>query len=156
MAGKNNNNTPDNGAELKEQIDAILGGIETLSRNQSELNDRLSDLEEGSHNKDGNSTKVELAHMYMKPPDEYLMDLSRIPPLAIRSIAEALTLDEMTNPRVRNGEISLNKLLIQNWLHGLRGNRGFILHLVADAMREQVSAEASPKEDMPEFEAGRE
>jgi len=131
--------------------------LQTIAQQQQELSDRLSELEEMVTNRDRDNTKIQLAHMYMKPPKDYLVDLSRISPLAARPIAEALALDEMTSPRVRSGEISLNRLVIENWLHALRGVRGFILHLVADAMKEQVSAEATKEdEEMPEFQAGRE
>ena len=153
------------GKRLKEAKDEdngqVIPSVQELlqanARNQQELSDRLSDLEETTSKGDDSTTKIQLAHMYMKPPDAYLSDLSFIPPLAVRSIAEALALDEMTNKQVRSGEISLNKLLIQNWLHALRGGRGKLLMLVADAMREQVSADAAKGEgEMPDFEAGKE
>lgn len=143
-------NSEQSGAGLQELL-------QTIAQTQQELSDRLSDFEEIVGKGDGATTKIQLANMYMQPPDEYLPDLSFIPPLAIRSIAEAMALDEMTNERVRSGKISLNKLLIQNWLHALRGGRGKLLMLVADAMREQVSADAAKDDgEMPEFEAGKE
>ena len=131
--------------------------MQVIAQNQQELSDRLSDLEEATGKKDDSATIVKLANMYFKPEDKYLPDLSWISPLAARPLAEALALDEMTTERVRKGEISLNKLVIQNWLHFQRGVRGRLLGIGADAMREQVSAEATKgEEEMPDFEAGKE
>ena len=130
--------------------------LQTIAQSQQELSDRLSDLEEATGKKDDSATIVKLANMYFKPEDKYLPDLSWISPLAARPLAEALALDEMTTERVRKGEISLNKLVIQNWLHFQRGVRGRLLGIGADAMREQVSSEATKEENMPEFEAGKE
>jgi len=131
--------------------------LQVIAQNQQELSDRLSDLEETKDKKDDDNTKIQLAHMFVKPPDEWLVDLSKISPLAARPYAEAMALDAMTTPKVRSGEISLNKLLWLEYLHALRGVRGFILHMVADTMREQVSSEAAKgEENMPDFEAGKE
>ena len=95
--------------------------------------------------------------MYFKPEDKYLPDLSWISPLAAEPLAEALTLNMMTTEAARKGEISLNTELIYNWLHFQRGVRGRLLGIGADAMREQVSAEATKgDENMPDFEAGKE
>ena len=143
--------TQNNGHDLK----VMLESLQAIVTNQQELSDRLSDLEELSH-KSTESAKVELASMYMKPPNEYLVDCSWISPLAARSLAEAMALDKMTSEEVRSGKISLNSLVISNWLHAQRGVRGRLLGIVAEAMREQVSAEGAKEEEMPEFEAGKE
>ena len=149
--GIKESNIKDNGQE----VSSIQEILQVIAQNQQELSDRLSDLEETTDKKDDN-TKIQLAHMYMKPPNEWLVDLSRISALAARPYAEAMALDSMTSPLVRSGEISLNRLLWQEYLHALRGVKGFVLYLVADAMREQISTEGPKEEGMPEFEAGRE
>jgi hypothetical protein len=131
--------------------------LQAIAHNQQELSDRLSDIEEATSKKDDSATIVKLANMYFKPEDKYLPDLSWISPLAARPLAEAMALDEMTSPKVRSGEISLNRLVIENWLHFQRGVRGRLLGIGADAMREQISGEAAKgEENMPDFEAGKE
>ena len=140
----------------EQNVQAIQELLQVIAQSQQELSDRLSDLEETAGKKDDSATIVKLANMYFKPEDKYLPDLSWISPLAARPLAEAMALDEMTSERVRSGEISLNKLVIQYWLHFQRGVRGRLLGIGADAMREQVSGEATRDEEMPDFEAGKE
>jgi len=131
--------------------------LQVIAQNQQEFSDRLGDLEEAEGKGDNTATIVKLANMYFKPEDKYLSDLSWISPLAARPLAEAMALDEMTTERIRRGEISLNKLVIQNWLHLQRGVRGRLLGIGADAMREQVSGEAAKgEEEMPDYDAGKE
>jgi len=131
--------------------------LQAIAENQKELSDRLSDLEETTSKGDSSAAIVKLANMYFKPEDKYLPDLSWISPLAAEPLAEALTLNIMTTPEARKGLISLNTELIYTWLHFQRGVRGRLLGIGADAMREQVSAEASKdEENMPDFEAGKE
>ena len=131
--------------------------LQAIAQNQQELSDRLSDLEETTKKGDNSAAIVKLANMYFKPEDKYLPDLSWISPLAAEPLAEALTLNLMTTDAARKGEISLNTELIYNWLHFQRGVRGRLMGIGADAMREQVSAEATKgEENMPDFEAGRE
>jgi len=131
--------------------------LQAIAQNQQELSDRLSDLEETASKGDSSAAIVKLANMYFKPDDKYLPDLSWISPLAAEPLAEALTLNMMTTPEARKGLISLNTELIYTWLHFQRGVRGRLLGIGADAMREQVSAEAvKSEENMPDFEAGKE
>ena len=131
--------------------------LQAIAQNQQELSDRLSDLEETTKKGDNSAAIVKLANMYFKPEDKYLPDLSWISPLAAEPLAEALTLNLMTTDAARKGEISLNTELIYNWLHFQRGVHGRLMGIGADAMREQVSAEATKgEENMPDFEAGRE
>jgi len=131
--------------------------LQAIAQNQQELSDRLSDLEETTAKGDGSAAIVKLANMYFKPEDKYLPDLSWISPLAAEPLAEALTLNMMTTEAARKGEISLNTELIYIWLHFQRGVKGRLLGIGAEAMREQVSAEATKgEEEMPEFEAGKE
>jgi hypothetical protein len=140
-----------------QNVPGIQELLQAIAHNQQELSDRLSDIEEATGKKDDSATIVKLANMYFKPEDKYLPDLSWISPLAARPLAEAMALDEMTSPRVRSGEISLNRLVIENWLHFQRGVRGRLLGIGADAMREQISGEATKgEENMPDFEAGKE
>lgn len=95
--------------------------------------------------------------MYFNTDDKHITELSFISPLAARPFAEAMTLDAMTVEQVRSGEVSLNKLLILNYLRFQRSVRGRLLGIGAEAMREQVSSEGSKgEEEMPEFEAGKE
>ena len=137
-------------------IPSIQDLLQAIALNQQELSDRLSDLEEAT-GKNDDSTRVNIATMFFKPEDKFLPDFSWISPLAARPLAEALALDEMTTERVRSGEMSLNKLVIQNWLHFQRGVRGRLMGIGKEAMEGQVSAEAAKEEEnMPEFEAGRE
>ena len=141
----NEQNTPD-----------IQDLLQAIAQSQQELSDRLSDLEEATGKKN-DSTRVNIATMFFKPEDKFLPDFSWISPLAARPLAEALALDEMTTERVRSGEMSLNKLVIQNWLHFQRGVRGRLMGIGKEAMEGQVTAEAAKaEEEMPEFEAGKE
>jgi len=131
--------------------------LQVIAQNQQELSDRLSDLEETTRKGDASAAIVKLANMYFKPEDKYLPDLSWISPLAAEPLAEALTLNMMTTPEARKGLISLNTELIYTWLHFQRGVRGRLLGIGADAMREQVSADAvKGEEEMPDYEAGKE
>ena len=131
--------------------------LQVIARNQQELSDRLADLEETTAKGDSSAAIVKLANMYFAPEDKYLPDLSWISPLAAEPLAEALTLNLMTTEDARKGKISLNTELIYTWLHFQRGVRGRLLGIGADAMREQVSADASKGEgEMPDFEAGKE
>lgn len=147
--------TNEDGNDIRQDME-IRDYLQSIIDNQKELSNRLSDLEETTAKGDSSSAIVKLANMYFKPEDKYLPDLSFISPLAARPLAEALALDEMTSEKVRSGEISLNKLVIFNWLHLQRGVRGRLLGIGAEAMREQVSAEGVREEGMPEFEAGKE
>jgi hypothetical protein len=151
MAKKDKGNT--DGDKQKNEVLALL---QAMAQGQEELANRLSDLEETTHNKDNSSMIIKLANMYFKPEDKYLPDMTFLSPLAAKPLAEALALDEMTSERVRSGEISLGRLVIYNWFHLLRGVKGRLLGIGAEAMREQVSSEATKEEEMPEFEAGRE
>jgi len=135
---------------------AILEALQAIGSKQMELNERLDDLEHSVHGEDNVGTLIKLANFYFKPENNYLVDMSFLSPLAARPIAEAMALDEMTSPRVRNGEISLNRLVIENWLHALRGVRGRMLGIGAEAMREQISSEGTKEEGLEQFEAGRE
>jgi len=138
-------------------IPSISQLLQAIAQSQQELSDRLSDLEETASKGDSSATIVKLANMYFKPEDKYLPDLSWISPLAAEPLAEALTLNMMTTPEARKGLISLNTELIYTWLHFQRGVRGRLLGIGADAMREQVSADAVKGEgEMPDFEAGKE
>ena len=131
--------------------------LQVIAHNQQELSDRLSDLEETTRKGDSSAAIVKLANMYFKPEDKYLPDLSWISPLAAEPLAEALTLNMMTTEEARKGKISLNTELIYNWLHFQRGVRGRLMGIGADAMREQVSADAAKgEEEMPDYEAGKE
>ena len=131
--------------------------LQAIAQNQQEISDRLSDLEETAAKGDSSAAIVKLANMYFKPEDKYLPDLSWISPLAAEPLAEALTLNLMTTPEARKGLISLNTELIYTWLHFQRGVRGRLMGIGAEAMREQVSADATKGEgEMPEFEAGKE
>jgi len=146
------------GAEGPTQgVPSIQELLQAIALNQKELGDRLSDLEETTSKGDSSASIVKLANMYFKPEDKYLPDLSWISPLAAEPLAEALTLNLMTTPEARKGLISLNTELIYTWLHFQRGVRGRLLGIGADAMREQVSADAvKGGEDMPDYEAGKE
>ena len=131
--------------------------LQAIVRNQQELSDRLGDLEEITAKGDSSAAIVKLANMYFAPEDKYLPDLSWISPLAAEPLAEALTLNLMTTEEARRGKLSLNTELIYTWLHFQRGVRGRLLGIGADAMREQVSADAAKGEEvMPDFEAGKE
>jgi len=145
-------------AESNEQgIPSVPQLLQAIAQNQQELSDRLSDLEETASKGDSSATIVKLANMYFKPEDKYLPDLSWVSPLAAEPLAEALTLNMMTTPEARKGLISLNTELIYTWLHFQRGVRGRLLGIGADAMREQVSADAvKGEEEMQDFEAGKE
>ena len=134
----------------------ILDALQAIMGKQAELNERLDELETSVRGEDNAGNLIKLANFYFKPEDKYLSDMSFISPLAARPIAEAMALDEMTSPRVRSGEISLNRLVIENWLHALRGVRGRLLGIGAEAMRDQVSQEGTKDEGLAEFEAGRE
>ena len=149
MTDKDTGKEQNNQAMLLEALQAIIG-------KQSEFSERLDDIEHDVHGGDKVGNLIKLANFYFKPEKEYLVDMSFLSPLAARPIAEAMALDEMTSPRVRNGEISLNRLVIENWLHALRGVRGRLLGIGAEAMREQVSSEGTKDEGLAEFEAGRE
>lgn len=147
---ENDNNRPVVSPSLEELLKSLVSG-------QRELNDRLSDLEEATAKGGQDLAKIQLANMYFKPEDQYLLDMSYISPLAARPLAEALALDKQTSEEVRSGQVSLNVLVIYNWLHALRGVRGRMMGIGAEAMKEQVSAEsARTEEGMAEFEAGRE
>ena len=138
-----------------QEVSGIQELLQAIAQSQQELGDRLSDLEETKSAEE--STRVNIATMFFKPEDKYLPDFSWTSPLAARPLAEAMALDEMTSPRVRSGEISLNRLVIENWLHFQRGVRGRLMGIGKEAMEGQVSAEAAKAEEaMPEFEAGRE
>ena len=155
MTGKKKKleSTKDNGQDIPSLQDVL----QAMARNQQELSDRLSDIEETASKGDSSAAIVKLANMYFTPEDRYLPDLSWISPLAAEPLAEALTLNLMTTEDARKGKISLNTELIYTWLHFQRGVRGRLLGIGADAMREQVSADAAKGEgDMPEFEAGKE
>ena len=155
MTGKKKKleSTKDNGQDIPSLQDVL----QAMARNQQELSDRLSDIEESASKGDSSAAIVKLANMYFAPEDRYLPDLSWISPLAAEPLAEALTLNLMTTEDARKGKISLNTELIYTWLHFQRGVRGRLLGIGADAMREQVSADAAKGEgDMPEFEAGKE
>jgi hypothetical protein len=136
----------DNG-ELK----ALLGAIH---QNQQELSDRLSDIEETSHKSVDNSALVKLANMYFNTDDKHIVELSFISPLAARPFAEAMALDSMTTEEVRNGTISLNRMLILTYLRFQRSVRGRHLGIGAEAMLGQVTSEGKGDEEMPDFEAG--
>ena len=147
--------------ELEEGNEQRVPGIQELlqaiAQSQQELSDRLSDLEDTTKKGDSSAAIVKLANMYFKPEDKYLPDLSWISPLAAEPLAEALTLNMMTSEAARKGSISLNTELIYTWLHFQRGVRGRLMGIGADAMREQVSADATKgEESMPDFEAGKE
>lgn len=152
MVNKKSKETENKDNGQNTQIQELL---QAIAQNQQELNDRLSDLEETA-SKGEDSTKLNIATMFFKPEDKYLPDFSWISPLAARPLAEALALDEMTTERVRSGEVSLNKLVIHNWLHFQRGVRGRLMGIGKEAMEGQVSAEATHNEEMPDFEAGKE
>jgi len=158
MSEKPANKSKESKAESNGQtIHDVQELLQAIAQNQQEFSDRLSDLEETSSQGDDSATIVKLANMYFKPEDKYLPDLSWVSPLAAKPLAEAMALDEMTSEPVRRGEMSLNRLLIFNWLHFQRGVRGRLLGIGADAMREQVSGEAAKSEEqMPDFEAGKE
>jgi len=130
--------------------------LQAIVQNQQEFSDRLSDLEESTHKADPSATIVKLANMYFNTDDKHITELSFISPLAARPFAEAMALDAMTTDEIRRGDISLNKLLILNYLRLQRSVRGRLLGIGAEAMREQVSSEASKEEEMPDFEAGKE
>jgi len=141
----------------EQSVPSLQDVLQTIARNQQELSDRLGDLEEATAKGDSSAAIVKLANMYFTPEDKYLPDLSWISPLAAEPLAEALTLNLMTTEDARRGRISLNTELIYIWLHFQRGVRGRLLGIGADAMREQVSADAVKGEgEMPDFEAGRE
>jgi len=138
-------------------VPSLQDVLQAIARNQQELSDRLGDLEETTAKGDSSAAIVKLANMYFAPEDKYLPDLSWISPLAAEPLAEALTLNLMTTEDARRGRISLNTELIYIWLHFQRGVRGRLLGIGADAMREQVSADAAKGEgEMPDFEAGKE
>ena len=140
-----------------QDVPSLQEVLQVIARNQQELSDRLSDLEETTRKGDSSAAIVKLANMYFKPEDKYLPDLSWISPLAAEPLAEALTLNMMTTEEARKGKISLNTELIYNWLHFQRGVRGRLMGIGADAMREQVSADAAKgEEEMPDYEAGKE
>jgi len=136
-----------------QNLDTLLN---MMVKNQTELSDRLSDLEETMHKGSEISTLVKLANMYFNTDDKHIQELSFISPLAARPFAEAMALDAMTSEEVRTGVISLNKLLILTYLRFQRSVRGRLLGIGAEAMKEQVSSEAAGQEGMPEYEAGRE
>jgi len=138
------------------QDDKMLDVLQVMARNQEELANRLSDLEESAHKKDGGANLIKLANWYFNPDDKHLPDLTFISPLSAKPLAEALALDEMTSEKVRNGEVSLNRLLIYNWFHLQRGVKGRLLGLGAEAMREQVSSEGAGEEGLDEFQGGQE
>ena len=145
------------GEDNKQGMPGVQELLQAIAQSQQELSDRLSDLEETTSKGDSSAAIVKLANMYFKPEDKYLPDLSWISPMAAEPLAEALTLNLMTTEAARRGEISLNTELIYNWLHLQRGVRGRLLGIGAEAMREQVSAEASKgEEEMPDYEAGKE
>ena len=136
---------------------AILAALQAIGSKQAELVERLDELEQAVHGESSNvGTLIKLANFYFKPEKDYLIDMSFISPLAARPIAEAMALDMMTSEEVRSGAVSLNTLVIEKWLHALRGVRGRLLGIGAEAMREQVSNEGSREEGLAEFEAGRE
>jgi len=135
---------------------AILKVLEAIAGNQEELNGRLTDLEDMAHKGSESSTLVKLANMYFNTDDKHIPEMSFISPLAARPFAEALALDAMTTEEVRSGVISLNKLLILNFLRFQRSVKGRLLGIGAEAMKEQVSSEAAGQEDMTEYEGGRE
>ena len=140
-----------------QDVPSLQEVLQSIARSQQELSDRLNDLEETTAKGDSSAAIVKLANMYFTPEDKYLPDLSWISPLAAEPLAEALTLNLMTTEDARRGRISLNTELIYQWLHFQRGVRGRLLGIGADAMREQVSADAAKGDEaMPEFEAGKE
>jgi len=146
---KQNENVTENGTQ------AILNALQAIDSKQSELGERLDELEQAVHGENV-GTLIKLANFYFKPENDYLVDMSFISPLAARPIAEAMALDMMTSEEVRSGAVSLNTLVIEKWLHALRGVRGRLLGIGAEAMREQVSQESTRDEGLAEFEAGRE
>jgi len=132
--------------------------LELLLQNQQELNDRLSDIEETKHSEAGEGAAlVKLANMYFNTDDKHITELSFISPLAARPFAEAMALDAMTTEEVRSGKISLNKLLILNYLRLQRSVHGRLIGIGTSAMQEQISAATSKEEeDMDTFQAGKE
>jgi hypothetical protein len=138
----------------KPDLNAVM---EAILQNQQELSDRLGDIEETKHKDGEGSALIKLANIYFNTDDNHITELSFISPLAARPFAEAMALDAMTTEEVRSGIVSLNKLLILNYLRFQRSVRGRLLGIGAEAMREQVSSEgAKGEENMPEYEAGRE
>jgi hypothetical protein len=151
MAKKEKAKVEGNGQDNK-----MLDVLQVMARNQEELANRLSDLEESAHKKDGGGNLIKLANYYFNPDDKHLPDLTFISPLSAKPLAEALALDDMTSEEVRSGAISLNRKLVFYWFHLQRGVKGRLLGLGAEAMREQVSSEGTGDEGLDEFEAGRE
>lgn len=140
----------------KQEAQSILESLQAIARNQTELNDRLDDMEERLSNAAaGGAALLKLVNLFYDTDDKHISELSHISPLAARPFAEAMTLDDLTSEAVQNGQLSLNRLLILNYLRFQRSVRGRHFALGVPVLQDQVNVEGQ-KEVLPEFEAGRE
>lgn len=130
----------------------VLGAMQRIAELQGELSERLQDLEEKVSNSSVNPALLRMVNLFYDTDDKHIAELSHISPLAARPFAAALTLDMMTDPAVQDGTISLNKLLILNFLRLQRSVKGKHFALGIPVLQTQVSNEEESKAD--EFNMG--
>lgn len=134
----------------------ILEALRNIAQNQADVNERLDEFEERLNDTATQSAALlKMVNLFYDTDDKHIQELSHISPLASRPFAEAMTLDDLATDEIRDGKISLNRLLILNYLRLQRSVRGRHFALGVPVLQDQVNAEGQ-KETFPEFEAGKE
>lgn len=126
-----------------------------------QLNARLDNMEDAiedvrNSNKSNNEATLKLVNFIFDTDNDHITELSYISPLAVESLANALTLDAMTDEPIASGEVSLNKRLIHNMLRLNRSVRGRLLFGIGkEALGEQLATQGE-QEATDEMELGKE
>ena len=126
--------TSDNGANTE-----ILSLLQGIAKKQEEIDERLEELEEGGSK---GAAALRMVNLTYDTDDDHLPGLTRIPLRAARPFALAMTLDDLTDPDVLSGKVSLQHRFHRHYFHLMRSVGGEHLKRGVELAGEQAASEA--------------
>jgi len=123
----------------------VLSLLQAISKKQEEQDERLVDLEEGTRQ---GAAALRMVNLTYDTDDDHLPGLTRIPLRAARPFALAMTLDDLTDPDVLSGKVSLQHRFHRHYFHLMRSVGGEHLKRGVELAGEQASSEAEKGAEM--------
>ena len=130
----------DNGASGE-----MLSLLQGIAKKQQEIDERLEELEEGTQK---GAAALKMVNLMYDTDDKHLPGLTRIPLRAARAFALSMTLNDLTDPDVMAGKVSLQHRFYMYYFQLMRSVGGEHLKRGVALAGEQAATELEKGAEM--------
>jgi hypothetical protein len=117
----------------------ILAIVKTIANKQTELDERITEVEDGRGRE---QAQLRLVNLLYDTDDKHLPGLTRLPLTAVKPFAVAMMLDALRSEEVKSGKVSLPSVFRTSYFHLMRSVGAEALNKGNELAAEQASGEA--------------